>query len=103
WLYAVGKFHLEILDIFESVCARHGTDTQLTTTALNDAAAGVFNVRSDDLGKLTECHPAPCQSFRARLNHKLSFVAAAFVNLGNAGHSSEQGFNRVFVDLAQLE
>ena len=36
------------------------------------------------------------------MNHELLFVTAAFIDLGDAWHGSEQRLDRVFLDFAQL-
>src|SRR5207248_11299710 len=43
------------------------------------------------------------QVFRPRLDHKLPFVSAAFVNLGDTRHGPQQRLDGVVMKFAQLE
>ena len=75
----------------------------MIAAAIDDAAAGVFDIRCNDIGKLAEGHSASRQIFRARLNYKLPFVSPALINVRYPGHNSQQRLDRIFVKLAKLE
>ena len=75
----------------------------MVAAAADNAAARVLDIRRDDIGQLAESHAASLQVFRPRLDHKLPFVSAAFVNLGDTRHGPQQRLDGVVMKFAQLE
>ena len=99
-LHGRTKLQRQFFNFLRRRDATNGADRELLRAAIHNSATGVLYVLRNKVGQLTKGHVHPREPFRLRVNHELLFVAAAFIDLGNARHGSEQRFDRVFLDFA---
>jgi len=78
------------------------TDNELFIAGIDDPAAGVLDVFTDDFGQVVYGQAGVAQLGDMWLHHNLLYVTPIRVDLGNAGHSSQLRFDHVFLYLPQL-
>ena len=100
-LHGGTEFDRQLRNLLRGAHAADAADGELLAIAVDDAAAGVFDVAADDVGELADGHVGGLELVEHRLDGDLALMAAVAVDLGHALHGAQHGFDDVLVRFPQ--
>src|SRR4029450_6889384 len=96
------KLYWKVSDLLRRDYSADATDNELFIAGIDDPAAGVLDVFTDDFGQIVHGQAGIAQLGDMWLHDNLLHVTAIGVDLGDAGHRSQLRFDHVFLYLPQL-